>query len=307
MTDFLAYWKPDQIEKALQLGSLPHAASSQFARVSVRDRVWICGRREGAPDLLVVGFIDVAAVLDQQAAQSEMIRRIPNYEVWDAAAHILAKRGFECATRPVSLRSLYSTLEFASKTSPRLQLSRGQPRGQQLQTMRQLTAAAAGLVRQLWEASFPSDARVPEPVEDAIDLDVLDSQRVTLARMEQSAARSLLLRGQSTAECAFCGRQMPASLLVAAHIKPRASCTDEEKRLIGVNVLALCKLGCDDLFERGYAEVLDGVVVAGAAMPLTPGVTEYVTRITGRRVLGWSMQREGFFRWRRVNRGWRAV
>lgn len=70
-------------------------------------------------------------------------------------------------------------------------------------------------------------------------------------RLEQGLLRGLLFGKGEEAACAICQKRLPTDLLVAAHIKPRSSCTYEER----VNpriVMSLCKLGCDDFFEKGY-------------------------------------------------------
>lgn len=46
-------------------------------------------------------------------------------------------------------------------------------------------------------------------------------------------------------------------LLVAAHIKPRAKCSNQERR-DWANIVPMCLLGCDALFERGRVAVVKG-------------------------------------------------
>jgi hypothetical protein len=41
---------------------------------------------------------------------------------------------------------------------------------------------------------------------------------------------------------------------VAAHIKRRESCSDEERKCLDI-VMRACKFGCDELFERGYVYI----------------------------------------------------
>ena len=51
--------------------------------------------------------------------------------------------------------------------------------------------------------------------------------------------------------CAFAIETLPTNLLVAAHIKPRSKCSTSERKNPNV-VMPLCKIGCDDFFEKGY-------------------------------------------------------
>ena len=83
----------------------------------------------------------------------------------------------------------------------------------------------------------------------------------TQARLEQSSLRKILLKGASKAKCAVCGNEFPEQFLVAAHIKKRANCTDEEKRDHHNIACLMCKFGCDDLYERGAIGIASGTVV----------------------------------------------
>lgn len=83
----------------------------------------------------------------------------------------------------------------------------------------------------------------------------LDAPRASVGRVEQAFLRRVLLSGREAAPCAFCGRDLPVDLLVAAHLKARSELTRQEKlRFREVAVLA-CTLGCDALYEHGYLAV----------------------------------------------------
>lgn len=71
------------------------------------------------------------------------------------------------------------------------------------------------------------------------------------SRKEQGILRSILFKGLKEAKCALCHRNLPTNLLVAAHIKPRSKCSTSERKNPNV-VMPLCKIGCDDFFEKGY-------------------------------------------------------
>lgn len=82
------------------------------------------------------------------------------------------------------------------------------------------------------------------------DFERLDATAATTRRLEQSYLRSYILPGR-TGVCALCGRKMESVFLVAAHIKRRSDCTDEEKGDLPAVAMAACKFGCDELYERG--------------------------------------------------------
>lgn len=89
----------------------------------------------------------------------------------------------------------------------------------------------------------------------------LDEECRVLRRTEQSFLRNRLLNGKDHGRCFLCDEDLPAALLVAAHIKKRARCSDKEKRDYR-NVVPMCLLGCDALFERGYVAVVRNVIDA---------------------------------------------
>jgi hypothetical protein len=120
------------------------------------------------------------------------------------------------------------------------------------------TQAAALLVE--------AGVEVPLPSEDPQVVHEGETNRWALLahRVEQSLLRAQLLSGQPQAACALCGRYLPASLLVAAHIRRRSELSDQERWSFDQIAFLACVLGCDGLFERGYLVVReDGLVSAG--------------------------------------------
>ena len=57
----------------------------------------------------------------------------------------------------------------------------------------------------------------------------LDTNRNQKGRIEQAYLRSYLFGNGTTGECCICGRELPLSGLITAHIKKRSECTLEEK------------------------------------------------------------------------------
>lgn len=124
-----------------------------------------------------------------------------------------------------------------------------------------------------------------------------DVERVTYGRAEQRVLRKLLLRGREEADCGLCGRSTGAKYLVAAHIKPRRDCTEEERRDSNVAMLA-CLMGCDAAFENG-----DLRVFGNGAMSVTPELRsarpEWAAHFQGARAAIYSDSNADYFAARR--------
>ncbi|PVE19203.1 hypothetical protein DDA93_05180 [Arthrobacter sp. Bz4] len=82
-----------------------------------------------------------------------------------------------------------------------------------------------------------------------------DEVSLGTVRQEQADLRRHLLNGRPIASCSVCGEERPAKLLVAGHIKPRNSCTEEERKNFRSVAMLVCSLGCDALFGWGYIYV----------------------------------------------------
>lgn len=89
----------------------------------------------------------------------------------------------------------------------------------------------------------------------------LETKRTTTQRKEQTFLRKYLFQNKFTSKCSICGKELPIEFLWCAHIKKRELCTKEEKLDYQNIVTPMCKLGCDDLYEKGYIGVRDGIVV----------------------------------------------
>ena len=99
------------------------------------------------------------------------------------------------------------------------------------------------------------------------------------ARLEQRLLKAIMVES-SIMPCAICGELFPIEFLVAAHIKKRTLCNEQE-RLDSNIVMPACKFGCDDLYEKGYVSVQDGFVIALHKEPVTPVIFQKVNKIIG--------------------------
>lgn len=91
------------------------------------------------------------------------------------------------------------------------------------------------------------------------------SDRTTIgtARREQRFLRDQQLKIRGNV-CSLCGEPFPLELLVAAHIKPRWACTEDERLDIHHVSMLTCLFGCDALFEHGYVVInADGAIEHG--------------------------------------------
>jgi hypothetical protein len=129
----------------------------------------------------------------------------------------------------------------------------------------------------------------------------LSAHRWINARNEQDALRSFLLAGRDGAECALCGGLYPASLLRAAHIKPRSQCTENERRRLGDIAMLACVFGCDSLYELGYLSVNDRGVVECYRGDLGSDVWKRVEALSGGLCTAYTEARAPFFVWHQAN------
>jgi len=125
-----------------------------------------------------------------------------------------------------------------------------------------------------------------------------DAATMTLRRLEQHQLRAILLDGQESGQCRMCGTTLPASLLVASHVKPRRLCSEEERLHPHVATL-MCLLGCDALFERGYLRVRNDGVVYKLNVSGTPDLADYLRRFMGRTIEFRSHEEQAFFQFHR--------
>ncbi|MFI6540149.1 hypothetical protein ACIBHY_47350 [Nonomuraea sp. NPDC050547] len=120
------------------------------------------------------------------------------------------------------------------------------------------------------------------------------------SRREQAKLKRILLPG-TTGECALCGRTFERRLLVAAHIKKRAACSEQERRDLGNVAMLNCILGCDALYEHGYVTVAPGGEIRISSAALNgPSISDHVDHhLKGRTTTWWNKAREKYFAWHR--------
>lgn len=151
-----------------------------------------------------------------------------------------------------------------------------------------------GLESELYE-SAPSKSDYFEAVAPH-EGTALDKQITSKARTEQAYLRAVNFRGQKYAQCGICGREYPVSFLVAAHIKKRAECNEDEKRDFEHIAMPMCKFGCDELYEQGYIGVQERVIVA-LDDNLSQSVLDYLHNVENNPCFYWSEATQEYFAW----------
>lgn len=125
----------------------------------------------------------------------------------------------------------------------------------------------------------------------------LDAKGKAMVRTEQSFLRKALFGGKSVANCGICGSTYPVNLLVAAHIKKRSKCSNDEKLDFENIVMPMCKLGCDDLYEKGYITVQDGRIKSNTKKIVTPVLTNYIEPLVDKECTHWNESSKPYFEW----------
>lgn len=132
-------------------------------------------------------------------------------------------------------------------------------------------------------------------LDDATNLDSLIQVK---GRVEQQFLRKALLGKRSAAECCICGRLLPVNLLWAAHIKKRSACSLEEKKDFKNIAAAMCKLGCDELFEKNYISVdSEGIIVNSTKIYSSSSLKEFIEGLLGRKCKNWNDDNKKYYAW----------
>lgn len=154
--------------------------------------------------------------------------------------------------------------------------------------------------------NLKSDLFLPEIDEDdflevenkLFESEETDAEYRAKRRLEQSYLKSRLFGKSINAKCSCCGKELPVSFLVAAHIKKRSNCIHVER--IDPNVvMPMCKFGCDDLYEKGYITVLNGIFIKKDSIITTPSLLSYIESIEGNQCEYYNLQTEPYFEWHR--------
>ncbi|MCB9797279.1 MAG: hypothetical protein H6741_31710 [Alphaproteobacteria bacterium] len=151
----------------------------------------------------------------------------------------------------------------------------------------------------------PVDKSLTQAVyEDALNIPegATDAEATVKRRREQKFIRDHLLGGHANASCQLCGRTFPQGFLIAAHIKPRKDCSEDERKDVAHIAMLACSFGCDVLYETGVIYVDEaGKVRAGDNAKRVADVDEELARCVGKPCLAHRAGSAAYFRWHRLN------
>lgn len=145
--------------------------------------------------------------------------------------------------------------------------------------------------------SQPSQQGASDP-----DFAVFDGVAQVKVRREQAQLRSLLAEGRETAPCALCGHEFPMELLVAAHIKKRSLCSDDERRDLRHVAMLACALGCDALYEAGWitGDPAGRITTVPPAHLSSGRLREHLQELAERHCAAHGTHSEAYFAWHRT-------
>jgi hypothetical protein len=131
---------------------------------------------------------------------------------------------------------------------------------------------------------------------------MLDFVHTALGRVEQGFLRHKLFEKSDEAVCALCGRRLPLSLMVAAHIKPRSECSRMERLDAENIVFGVCLLGCDVLYERGFISIGPKGKIHTASVHGSKALARLFAMYRGRICPAWKGTSAKYFEWHLVRR-----
>ncbi|GAA1024815.1 MULTISPECIES: hypothetical protein [Amycolatopsis] len=141
-----------------------------------------------------------------------------------------------------------------------------------------------------------------EPDAADVHFGELDVRAQVKVRTEQTRLRKLLANGRTSAPCALCGDEFPLEFLVAAHVKKRAACTDDERRNLRDIAMFACSFGCDVLYESGWVTVDETGCIQTVRLDELPAgsLKLRMQHLAGRRCGAHRAASEPYFAWHRT-------
>lgn len=134
-------------------------------------------------------------------------------------------------------------------------------------------------------------------IQDALKkLDKTDSKSHTSKRrIEQQLLREFHM-GKKETICSLCHRTLPNELMVAGHIWERHKIKDEEVRKDPDVVMPLCKLGCDELFEKGFIFVdEEGRIILNSRNTESAPIIQFAKQYKEKKCLHFNEKTKRFF------------
>ena len=127
-------------------------------------------------------------------------------------------------------------------------------------------------------------------------LEETETEIISKRRLEQGYLKSNLFGKKTIGTCACCKKEYPVSYLITAHIKKRAFCELNERKDLNI-VMPMCKLGCDEIYEKGYISVSNGVFVDMSKTPNSNELQRYINLISGSKCDFYNDKTKAYFDW----------
>jgi hypothetical protein len=137
-----------------------------------------------------------------------------------------------------------------------------------------------------------------EAISTLKDAESLDSVVTSKGRTEQQFLRKILFGNKSISNCCICGKNLPVSLLWASHIKKRSICTLDEKKDFKNIAAPMCRLGCDELFEKKFISVNhEGLIAVSSKIDTYPELKAFIYDLNRKKCLAWNDANKIYFAW----------
>jgi len=145
---FLAYWKPEKVDRRLRLGDYfdqNHSASNQFRKVTKGDTVWVVTIRDGR--LHFITRIIVEQITNQY--NTARLLRCKRHHLREAEFHIIGAPGRGMPIWNADIHGLAEKIRFVSAAGPdMLTIGKdGAVMAQQFRILRELTPQSADLLK----------------------------------------------------------------------------------------------------------------------------------------------------------------
>ncbi|MEK6153890.1 hypothetical protein WIW50_11545 [Flavobacteriaceae bacterium 3-367] len=127
-------------------------------------------------------------------------------------------------------------------------------------------------------------------------LEKTEEEIMSSRRLEQIYLKRKLFGKRTRDTCAACKKDFPVSFLVTAHIKKRSCCSIDERKDLNV-VMPMCKMGCDEIYEKGYIGVSNGIFVDIRRTPNSKHLQDYIDQILGTKCEYFNDQTKDYFDW----------
>lgn len=138
-----------------------------------------------------------------------------------------------------------------------------------------------------------------EEYENALDGETQEDDIIIFARNNDRKKhfflRNYIFGGKTIAKCGICGRELPINMLSCSHIKKIKECSKEELLDYKNIVMPMCKLGCADLYEKGYIYVKEGIVQINKKKKITNDMTKTLDLLDGKTCLNWNEESQKYF------------